>query len=410
MKGAFLATLRAPPPGRARINLHVSGKLRHTREKPIEESPLSANLLEHFSSLEDPRVARNQRHALLDIVLLVVCAVVSGADGWESIEEFGREKRDWLRQFGRFANGVPSHDGIANVISRLTPKGFGECFRNWTQAVAGATGGEIIALDGKTARGSQDRVRGRRPLHMVSAWACRNRLVLGQEATEEKSNEITAIPKLLEMLELKGAIVTIDAMGCQRAIAAQIVAQDGDYVLGLKGNQSALQESVADFFQVALAAEFAAVAYDTYEEIDKDHGRLEVRRYWITEDLRTLPDTPLWAGLRSIGMVERRCLIGTTETVEQRYFINSIPAQAKRFANAVRGHWGVENCLHWRLDVLFKEDASRIRKGHAPAIMTTMRHLAMNLFEQEASKLRLSQKRRKAAWNDDYRANVVFGG
>jgi predicted transposase YbfD/YdcC len=247
---------------------------------------------------------------LLDIVLLVVCAVVSGADGWESIEEFGREKRDWLRQFGRFANGVPSHDGIANVISRLTPKGFGECFRNWTQAVAGATGGEIIALDGKTARGSQDRVRGRRPLHMVSAWACRNRLVLGQEATEEKSNEITAIPKLLEMLELKGAIVTIDAMGCQRAIAAQIVAQDGDYVLGLKGNQSALQESVADFFQVALAAEFAAVAYDTYEEIDKDHGRLEVRRYWITEDLRTLPDTPLWAGLRSIGMVERRCLIG----------------------------------------------------------------------------------------------------
>jgi predicted transposase YbfD/YdcC len=160
---------------------------------------------------------------LLDIVLLVVCAVVSGADGWESIEEFGREKRDWLRQFGRFANGVPSHDGIANVISRLTPKGFGECFRNWTQAVAGATGGEIIALDGKTARGSQDRVRGRRPLHMVSAWACRNRLVLGQEATEEKSNEITAIPKLLEMLELKGAIVTIDAMGCQRAIAAPAV-------------------------------------------------------------------------------------------------------------------------------------------------------------------------------------------
>ena len=371
---------------------------------------MSANLLEHFSSLEDPRVERNQRHALLDIVLLTVCAVVSGADGWESIEEFGREKLDWLRQFGRFANGVPSHDCIANVISRLTPKGFGECFRSWTQAVAGAAGGEIIAVDGKSARGSQDRARGRRPLHMVSAWACRNRLVLGQEATEEKSNEITAIPKLLELLALKGAIVTIDAMGCQRAIAAQIVAQDGDYVLGLKGNQSALQESVEDFFQVALAAEFAAVAHDTYEEVDKDHGRLEVRRYWITEDLRTLPDNPQWAGLRSIGMVERRCLIGTTETVEQRYFINSIPAQAKRFATAVRGHWGVENRLHWRLDVLFNEDASRIRKGHAPAIMTTIRHLAMNLFEQEASKLRLSQKRRKAAWNDNYRANVVFGG
>jgi predicted transposase YbfD/YdcC len=370
---------------------------------------VSANLLEHFSSLQDPRVERNQRHALLDIVLLTVCAVVSGADGWESIEQFGREKLDWLRKFGRFDNGVPSHDCIANVVSRLTPKGFGECFRNWTQAVAGVTADEIVAVDGKTARGSRDRARGRRALHMVSAWACRNRLVLGQEATEEKSNEITAIPKLLELLELKGAIVTIDAMGCQRAIVAQIVAQGGDNVLGLKGNQSALQESVEDFFQVAMAGGFAAVAHDAYEEIDKDHGRLEMRRYWVTEDLRTLPDHPGWAGLRSIGMVERRCIIGTTETVEQRYFINSIPAHAERFANAVRGHWGVENRLHWRLDVVFDEDASRIRKGHAPAIMTTIRHLAMNLFEQDASKLRLSQKRRKAAWNDDYRAKVVFG-
>ena len=202
---------------------------------------MSASLLDHFASLEDPRVERNQRHALLDIVLLTVCAVVSGADGWEAIEDFGREKLEWLRRFALFDNGVPSHDCIANVISRLTPKGFGACFRSWTQAVAGATGGEIIAVDGKSACGSRDRRRGRSPLHMVSAWACRNRLVLGQEATEEKSNEITAIPKLLELLEIKGCIVTIDAMGCQRAIAAQIRAQGGDYVLGLKGNQSVLQ-------------------------------------------------------------------------------------------------------------------------------------------------------------------------
>jgi|APHig6443718053_1056840.scaffolds.fasta_scaffold70919_1 predicted transposase YbfD/YdcC len=370
---------------------------------------MSASLLEHFASLEDPRVERNQRHALLDIVLLTVCAVVSGAHGWEAIEEFGHAKLDWLRQFGRFDNGVPSHDCIANVVSRLTPKGFGACFRRWTQAVATATTGEVIAVDGKSARGSRDRRRARSALHMVSAWACSNRLVLGQEATEEKSNEITAIPKLLELLELKGCIVTIDAMGCQRAIATQIIAQGGDYVLGLKGNQSALQESVEDFFTVAAAGDFAAVSHDFHEEIDKDHGRLEVRRYWVTEDLRTLPDNPLWAGLRSIGMVERHCTIGTTETLERRYFINSIPAQAKPFANAVRGHWGVENRLHWRLDVIFGEDASRIRKGNAPAIMTTIRHLSMNLFEHEPSKLRLSQKRRKAAWNDDYRAKVVFG-
>lgn len=370
---------------------------------------MSASFLEHFAPLRDPRVERNKRHALLDIVLLVVCAVASGADGWEAIEEFGHEKLDWLRQFAPFANGVPSHDCIANVVSRLTPKGFGECFRSWTRAVADACGGQVVAVDGKSARGSRDRRRGRAALHMVSAWACSNRLVLGQEATEEKSNEITAIPKLLQLLELTGCIVTIDAMGCQRAIAAQIITQGGDYVLGLKGNQSALQESVEDFFDVAASEDFSAVAHDFHEEIDKDHGRLEVRRYWVTEDLRTLPDNPEWAGLRSIGMVERHCTIGTSETVERRYFINSIPAQAKRFANAVRGHWGVENRLHWRLDVIFGDDASRIRKGNAPAIMTTIRHLCLNLFEQEPSKLRMSQKRRKAAWNDDYRAKVVFG-
>ena len=234
--------------------------------------------------------------------------------------------------------------------------------------------------------------------------------MVGQEATEEKSNEITAIPKLLELFELKGCIVTSDVMGCQRAIAEQIIAQGGDYVLGLKGNQSALQESVEDFFTAARAGEFVGVAHDCTEELDKDHGRLEVRRYWVTEDLRTLPNTQQWAGLRSIGMVERDCWIGETHTVERRYFINSIRAEAKRFAKAVRGHWGVENRLHWRLDVVFGDDASRIRKGNAPAIMTSIRHLSMNLFEREPSSMRLSQKRRKAAWNDGYRAKVVFGG
>ena len=370
---------------------------------------MSASIEQHFSTLEDPRIDRNKLHELMDIVILVVCAVSSGADGWEGIEEFGQEKLDWLRKFAPFANGVPSHDCIANVMSRLSPKGFQECFRSWTGAVSEATQGEVIAIDGKSARGSHDRKRSRKALHMVSAWAGTNRLVLAQEATEEKSNEITAIPNLLGLLELKGCIVTIDAMGCQRAIAEQIIAQGGHYVLGLKGNQSALQEGVEDFFEVAMDGDFAGVAYDYTEEVDKDHGRLEVRRYWVTEDLRTLPNTQLWAGLRSIGMVERRCSIGETQTLERRYYINSIPAQAKRFAHAVRGHWGVENRLHWRLDVVFAEDASRIRKGNAPAIMTTIRHLCMNLFEQEPSSMRLSKKRRKAAWNDDYRAKVVFG-
>jgi len=370
---------------------------------------MSASIVEHFTPLKDPRIDRNKLHALVDIVLLTICAVVSGADGWEAIEDFGHEKLDWLRQFAPFRKGVPSHDGIANVVARLSPKGFQACLLSWTRAVAQVTDGEVIAVDGKTARGSRDRKRGRLPLHMVSAWACANRLVLGQEATEEKSNEITAIPKLLELLELRGCLVTLDAMGCQTAIAAQIIAQGGDYVLGLKGHQSAMQEAVEDFWTVAQAADFAHVTYDLTEEVDKDHGRLEVRRCWISEDLRTLPNTARWAGLRSIGMVERTCTAGDTQSVERRSFINSIPAVAARFASAVRGHWGVENRLHGRLDVTFGEDASRIRKGQAPAIMTSVRHLCMNLFEQEGSTLSLAKKRRKAAWNDDYRTKVVFG-
>ena len=234
--------------------------------------------------------------------------------------------------------------------------------------------------------------------------------MLGQEATAEISNEITAIPKLLELLEPKGCLITIDARGCQQAIATQIRAQGGDDVLGLKGNQSALPTSVEGFFAVAMAGDFAGVAHDDHEEIDQDHGHLEVRRYWISEDLRTLPDHALWARLRSIGLVERRCTLEGTATVKRRYFLNAIPAQAKTFAYAVRSHWGVENRLHGRRDVVFAEDASRIRKGNAPAIVTSIRHLGMNLFEQEASNLRFAQKRRKVAWNDDYRAKVVFGG
>jgi predicted transposase YbfD/YdcC len=370
---------------------------------------MSASILEHFTSLEDPRIERRQRHALADLVLLTICAVVSGANGWEAIEDFGREKLDWLRQFAPFENGVPSHDGMANVIARLSPKGFQACWLSWTQSVAEITDGEVIAVDGKTARGSRDRRRGRQPLHMVSAWACANRLVLGQEATREKSNEITAIPKLLELLELKGCLVTIDAMGCQSAIAAQIVAQGADDVLGLKGNQSALQKAVEDDWTVAQQADFAHVKADFTEELDKDHGRMEVRRDWITDDLRTLPNVARWTGLRRIGMVERTGVSHGQESLERRDFINSIAPDAARFAHAVREHWGVENRLHWRLDVIFGDDASRIRKGQAPAIMTSVRHLSMNLFDQEGSAIRLAKKRRKAAWNDDYRAKVVFG-
>ena len=281
---------------------------------------MTASLTDHFASIRDPRVERNRLYPLMEIMLLVVCATLSGAEGWEAMEEFGKEKLDWLRTFAPFANGIPSHDRIADVISRLNPKAFQSAFFSWTQAVAEATEGDIVAVDGKTSRGSRDRRRGLQAPHMVSAWSNRNRLVLGQEATEEKSNEITAIPKLLELLELKGCIVTIDAMGCQSKIAEQIIDQGGDYVLGLKGNQSTLHEEVEDFFNTARAGEFADVTYDYAEETDKDHGRLEVRRYWITEALGTLSEPERWTGLRSIGMVERECWIAERHSLERRFF------------------------------------------------------------------------------------------
>jgi predicted transposase YbfD/YdcC len=246
-------------------------------------------------------------------------------------------------------------------------------------------------------------------LHLVSAWACANRLVLGQEATAEKSNEITAIPKLLALLDIKGCIVTLDAMGCQTNIAAQVIDQGADYSLGLKGNQELLHEAVEDYFITAKAADFKGVEYDYAEEIDKEHGRLETRRYWICEDLTTLPKPERWKGLRSIGMVERETFIRGKTTLEQRFFINSFEANAKTFAHAVRSHWGIENSMHWRLDVVMREDDCRIRMGNAPSIFAMLRHLCLNLFQTESSKLSLKRKHMKAALNDDYRAKVIFG-
>ena len=371
---------------------------------------MTASIIEHFASLKDPRIERKKLHKLMDIIVLVISATVSGAEGWEAIEQFGHDKEEWLKQFIALENGIPSHDCISYVMSRLSVKGFQECFMSWSQASVSQCEGEIINVDGKTARGSRDKKNNRNPLHMVSAWASKNRLVLGQEAVDEKSNEITAVPKLLALLELKGCIVTTDAMSCQRQTAEQIIEQEGDYCLALKENQPLLYEATVDFFEVAQAKQWANVEHDFFEEIDKGHGRLEIRRYWISGHLASLPNTEKWKGLRTIGMAERICITGDKETREYRYFINSIAADAKLFAEAVRGHWGVENLLHWRLDVVFREDASRIRKGNAPAVMTMNRHLCMGLLDGETSfKGSLPKKRFKAALNDDYRAKVVFG-
>jgi predicted transposase YbfD/YdcC len=282
--------------------------------------------------------------------------------------------------------GFPSHDCIAYVISGLSPKAFQACFVSWTRAVSEATGGEVVAVDGKTARGSRDRRRGKSALHMVSAWGCRNRLVLGQEATAEKSNEITAIPKLLELLGTQRLHREHRRHGLPDQHRRQIVAQGADYVLGLKGNQGTLHDEVEEFFATALAGGFAGVAHDYTRKPTRITGAWKCAGTGSPRSSARLSDASRWSALRSIGLVERECWSGDRHTVERRLFINSIPADAKRFAHAVRGHWGVENRLHWRLDVVFNEDASRIRKGNAPAIMTTIRHLCMNLFEQEPSR------------------------
>jgi predicted transposase YbfD/YdcC len=366
------------------------------------------DLLSELAAVEDPRSEKNKLYPLEEILLLCICGIASGADGWEGIAEFGRGKLGWLRGFLPFANGIPSEDCLGWVMARLPRRAFQQAFAAWTQSVARLTDGEVVAIDGKTLRRSHDRRNATRAIHMVSAWASANRLSLGQVATAEKSNEITAIPELLALLELKGCIVSIDAMGCQRAIAKQIHAQGADYVLAVKDNQPELHEAIADYFDTARADDFADVDSDTCEDTDAGHGRCEVRRCWVTEDLGTLPDPGRWHGLRSIAMIEAERHLGTQVSREVRYYISSLGADARRIAQAVRAHWGIENQLHWVLDVTFREDDSRVRNHYAPANLNTCRQFALNLLRREPSRASIKRKRLRAALNDDYRTKVMF--
>lgn len=374
------------------------------------EQRTDASIVAHFSTLEDPRIERHKKHNLVDILVLAICGVLSGAEGWEAIEEYGQTKLEWLRKFIPLENGIPAHDTIARVLSRISAKGLQECFSNWVNAVHRVSAGEGVAIDGKTVRRSFDKASRKGAIHRVSAWSSANGLVLGQMKTEEKSNEIIAIPKLLEILELKGCIVTLDAMGCQKAIAQSIIAKQADYVLAVKANQGQLHEAIVDFFHTARAADFKDVPYDYYEDTDAGHGRVEVRRYWTTSVLSTLPHPQEWVGLRIIGLAESERHIGEQVSIEQRYYIASLPSDARQFGRAVRHHWGIENSLHWVLDVTLREDECRIRRGEAAENLCTLRHFALNLLKQEKTlKKGIKQKRLKAGWDDNYRAKVLFG-
>lgn len=317
--------------------------------------------------------------------------------------DFGRAKEAWLRTFLRLPNSIPSHDTFGRVFAALDPRQFAECFRNWTEGLRRHLCGEIVALDGKTLRRSHDRRRGKSAIHLVSAWARENGLVLGQLKVADKSNEITAIPELLRALELAGCIVTIDAMGAQKQIATEIIEADADYVLALKGNHERLHEEVATFLLDARQRGFKKVPHSFLESVEKEHGRIETRRYWITEEIGWLEDRALWEGLRSGGMVESIREIGGQTSTETRFFLCSLKADAANFARAARGHWGIENQLHWSLDVAFAEDQCRVRAGHAAENLAILRHLTLNMLKRDTTRKRgLKGKQKNAAWDHSY--------
>lgn len=373
----------------------------------MEKNATSA-LLDHLATVPDPRIARHRWHKLSDILVIAICAVLCGAESYPAIEDFGYEREEWLRQFLELPEGIPSHDTFNRVLQLLDPEALQACFLRWMQAVAEVTAGEVVAIDGKVLRRSFAKGTGKQAIHMVSAWASENGVVLGQRKVDTKSNEITAIPALLDLLFLKGCIVTIDAMGCQRAIAEKIVAQGADYVLALKGNQPTLEQAVESFFVAGPEAETHRTQSDYYEQTERGHGREETRRAWISADVPAELHAAAWPGLQSIGMVEALRTAGGKTSIEQRFYLSSLPPDAEPFAQAVRKHWGVENQLHWSLDVTFREDQSRLRTGHGAENFAVVRHMALNLLRQEPSTKSLPRKRLACALNPDYLLKVLL--
>ena len=369
-------------------------------------------LLERFSRLEDTRDECAKRHSLRDIIVIAICAVVSGAESWVSVEEYGNAKLDFFeRLLGGLPNGIPSHDTFGRVFARLDPEQFQRCFAEWTSETAELMEGEVVAIDGKTLRRSRDTANGKGAIHMVSAWAERNHLILGQRKVDGRSNEITAIPELLDSLDVSGCTVTIDAMGCQKEVAAKIVENDADYALSLKGNQPRLRADVCAMFSEAGDSDFSDLSFDYCETVNKDHGRIETRRCWSVSDpgyISYFNDLDEWPCLRSVAMVESERLVNGERFTSVRYYISSLPEDAVRILSAVRGHWGIENSAHWVLDVAFREDDCRVRTGNAPENFSTLRRMALNMLKREtASKGGVAVRRQRAGWDNDYLLTVL---
>jgi predicted transposase YbfD/YdcC len=371
---------------------------------------VSVTITEHFSKITDPRKhTRKNDHKLGDIFVIAICGIICGADTWTAVATYGLAKKDWLNTFLELPNGIPSHDTFSRIFGLIDPKEFQECFASWIRAVSKLTEGEIASIDGKTLRRSYDTSSSKPAIHMVSAWANNCGLVLSQLKTEEKSNEITAIPKLLTMLDLQGCIVTIDAMGCQKKITEKIASQEGDYVIALKGNQGSLFQSVKNTLEHNSLSSNES-DFDFYQTEDIGHGRHEIRSYLTTDNLDKVPMASDWPGLKTVGVAVSKVTKNKKTTRELRFYISSIKNDAKLFAKSVRSHWGIENSLHWVLDVAFREDESRVRKNHGPENMATMRHIALNLLKQDkTAKIGVNGKRLKAGWDNDYLANILSG-
>lgn len=377
-----------------------------------------AAVLQHFAPLLDPRMSRTRRHSLNDILTIAMSGMICGVDTWVDLVEFANERLAWFKTFLELPNGIPSHDTFGRVFSALAPDEFSRCVSSWVKSLPNAPKNlevvgempEVVAIDGKTLRRSFDRAAGVAGIHMVSAWATAAQLVLGQVKTDADSNEITAIPKLLETVSIEGTIVTIDAMGAQKEIVKDIVERGGEYVISLKANQPALFASVQSFFAQAQSENFVNVNFSYIETIEKDHGRIETRKYWSSSDVDGLETKNEWYGLASIGMVESTRCINNETSIHKRFFISSlVEADAKKFSHAVRSHWGIENNLHWVLDVAFDEDHCRIRKNNAPENVAMMRHMALNLLKADDTvrKVGIKIRRNKARRSNQFLLHIL---
>jgi predicted transposase YbfD/YdcC len=376
------------------------------------EDKVLPTIEQHFGEMTDPCMDRVKLHKLLDILVIAICAVIAGADNWEDVEEFGKSRIEWLQTFLELPNGIPSHDTFTRVFARLDVEQFQACFIRWMNAVSEVIGGQVIAVDGKVLRRSHDKRAGKAAIDMVSAWATANRLVLGQVKVDEKSNEIPAIPQLLDVLEGSGCIVTLDAMGCQTEIAEQIIERDADYVLALKENQGQLYEDVAHLFADLEDSQYQAYVFDNEKTVNKDHRRIEIRECWTISDpavMRHLRGFARWKRLTTASRSRAQRWIGEERSCEDRYHIASLSG-AKRVLGAVRSHWGIENELHWTLDLAIDEDRCRVRKDHGPENFALLRHIALNLLKQETTcKRGIKGKRLLAGWNQDYLLKVLTG-